>query len=98
MEHTKLPLTTWFLAIYLISQAKTGLSALQLKGDIGASYPTASLMHHKIMMAMSAREAQHSAPARRRRCGHGARGRRPRAAPFPTGDGPASTADQLPST
>ena len=24
---TKLPLTTWFLAIYLLSQAKTGLSA-----------------------------------------------------------------------
>lgn len=28
---TKLPLTSWFLAIYLISQAKTGLSALALK-------------------------------------------------------------------
>ena len=27
MEHTKLPLTTWFLAVYLISQAKTGLFA-----------------------------------------------------------------------
>ena len=29
--NTKLPLTRWFLAIYLISQAKTGLSALELK-------------------------------------------------------------------
>ena len=56
---TKLPLTRWFLAIYLISQAKTGLSALQLKRDIGVSYPTAWLMHHKIMAAMAAREAQH---------------------------------------
>ena len=28
---TKLPLTIWFLAIYLISQAKTGLSAMELK-------------------------------------------------------------------
>ncbi len=28
MQHTKLALTTWFLAIYLISQAKTGLSVL----------------------------------------------------------------------
>jgi len=56
---TKLPLTRWFLAIYLISQAKTGLSALQLKRDIGVSYPTAWLMHHKIMTAMAAREAQH---------------------------------------
>ena len=25
---TKLPLTKWFLAFYLVSQAKTGLSAL----------------------------------------------------------------------
>jgi transposase-like protein len=56
---TKLPLTKWFLAIYLISQAKTGLSALQLKRDVGVSYPTAWLMHHKIMSAMTAREAQH---------------------------------------
>ena len=40
MAHTKLPLTTWFLAIYLISQAKTGLSALALKRQLGVSYPT----------------------------------------------------------
>ncbi len=56
---TKLPLTTWFLAIYFISQAKTGLSALELKRHIGVTYPTAWLMHHKIMTAMAAREAQH---------------------------------------
>ena len=37
MEHTKLPLTTWFLAIHLISQAKTGISALALKRDLGVS-------------------------------------------------------------
>ena len=57
--NTKLPLTRWFLAIYLISQAKTGLSALELKRHIGVSYPTAWLMHHKIMTAMVTREAQH---------------------------------------
>ena len=49
---TKLPLTTWFLAIYLISQAKTGLSAFALKRQFGVSYPTAWLVHHKIMCAM----------------------------------------------
>ena len=38
-EGTKLGLTVWFLAIYLISQAKTGLSALALKRDLGVSYP-----------------------------------------------------------
>jgi hypothetical protein len=57
MEHTKLPLTTWFLAIRLISQAKTGISALALKRDLGVSYPTAWLLHHKINGAMSRHRA-----------------------------------------
>lgn len=58
-ESTKLPLTLWFLAIYLISQAKTGLSALALKRQLGVSYPTAWLVHHKLMAAMSERDANH---------------------------------------
>jgi transposase-like protein len=58
-DSTKLPLTTWFLAIYLISQAKTGLSALELKRHLGVSYPTAWLMQHKLMIAMAARDAHH---------------------------------------
>jgi hypothetical protein len=57
MEHTKLPLTTWFLAIHLVSHAKTGISALALKRDLGVSYPTAWLLHHKINNAMSCQEA-----------------------------------------
>ena len=48
-QGSNLPLTTWFLAIYLISQAKTGLSALALKRHLGVSYPTAWLIHHKLM-------------------------------------------------
>ena len=59
MEHSKLPLTTWFLAIHLISQAKTGMSALALKRDLGVSYPTAWLLHQKINRAMADREAAH---------------------------------------
>ena len=55
-QGTKLPLTTWFLAIYLISQAKTGLSALSLRRQLGVSYPTAWLIHHKLMQAMADRE------------------------------------------
>ena len=55
-EGTKLALTVWFLAIYLISQAKTGLSALALKRQLGVSYPTAWLIHHKLMQAMVERE------------------------------------------
>jgi transposase-like protein len=56
-EGTKLALTVWFLAIYLISQAKTGLSARALKRQLGVSYPTAWLIHHKLMQAMVEREA-----------------------------------------
>jgi transposase-like protein len=57
---TKLPLTVWFLAIYLVSQAKTGLSALALKRQLGVSYPTAWLIQHKLMQAMVEREARYT--------------------------------------
>ena len=59
LEHTKLPLTTWFLAVYLISQAKTGLSALALKRQIEVSYTTAWLLHHKINRAMAQQDESH---------------------------------------
>jgi hypothetical protein len=55
-QSSNLPLTTWFLAIYLISQAKTGISALALKRHLGVSYPTAWLIQHKLMQAMTERE------------------------------------------
>jgi hypothetical protein len=59
-QSTKLPLTLWFLAIYFISQAKTGLSALALKRLLGVSYPTALLIQHKLMQAMVEREAHYT--------------------------------------
>ena len=59
MQGTKLALTVWFLAIYLISQAKTGLSALALSRHLGVSYPTAWLVQHKLMQAMAAREERY---------------------------------------
>ena len=55
-EHTKLPLTVWFLAIHLLTQAKTALSALALKRQIGVSYNTAWSLKHKIMQAMKERD------------------------------------------
>jgi transposase-like protein len=55
-QGTKLALTVWFLALYLISQAKTGVSALALKRQLGVSYPSAWLIHHKLMQAMAERE------------------------------------------
>jgi hypothetical protein len=39
--------------MHLIIQAKTGISALALKRDLGVSYPTVWLLHHKINGAMS---------------------------------------------
>lgn len=59
MEHTKLPLTTRLLAIYLISQAKTGLSASAMKRHLGVTYLTAWPLHHTINRAMAAREIYH---------------------------------------
>ncbi len=42
MQGTRLPLTTWFLAIHLLSQAKTGLSALALKRQLPHGLGTAT--------------------------------------------------------
>jgi transposase-like protein/predicted RNA-binding Zn-ribbon protein involved in translation (DUF1610 family) len=51
------PLTKWFVAIYLMSHDKRGISAAKLSCDIGVSYPTAWLMLHKLRQAMSERDA-----------------------------------------
>ncbi len=55
-ERTHLSLTKWYLAIYLISEAKTGISALDLHRKLGVNYKTAWLLHHKIMHAMATNE------------------------------------------
>jgi predicted RNA-binding Zn-ribbon protein involved in translation (DUF1610 family) len=52
-----IPLTKWFLAIYLMSRDKRGISAAKLSRDIGVSYPAAWLMLHKLRQAMSDRDA-----------------------------------------
>lgn len=51
-EATKLPLSRWFMAMQLISQAKNNVAALELRRRLGVSYPTAWLMKHKITEAM----------------------------------------------
>ena len=48
---TKLPLTTWFLAIYHLSQSKGGMSSVELARRLGTRQPTAWLMKHKLMAA-----------------------------------------------
>ncbi|MBC7293895.1 MAG: IS1595 family transposase [Thermoleophilia bacterium] len=55
-QATKLPLTTWFLAMHLLTQAKNNVSALELKRHLGVRYKTAWLLKHKLMQVMSVRE------------------------------------------
>ncbi|QPN60311.1 IS1595 family transposase [Synechococcus sp. CBW1002] len=59
LQATKLPLTNWFLAFYLIGQAKNGISSLELSRHLGVNYDTAWLLHNKILRAMSEREEEY---------------------------------------
>jgi transposase-like protein len=47
-----LPLTTWFLAVLLIVEARKGISANQLKRTLGVAYKTAWYLCHRIRYAM----------------------------------------------
>lgn len=47
-ENTKIPLQKWFIAMYLITSHKKGLSSLQLSKDIDVSQKTAWYMLHRI--------------------------------------------------
>jgi transposase-like protein len=57
-QDTKLALTTWFLAIYHLTQSKGGVSSIELGRRLGVKQPTAWLMKHKLMQAMALREAR----------------------------------------
>ncbi len=46
---TKLPLSIWFLAIYLITGEKNGISALELSRELGISYNATWRLKQKIM-------------------------------------------------
>jgi transposase-like protein len=64
-EHTQLALSRWHLAIYLLTQAKNGISAMDLKRQLGVSYNTAWMITHKLMQAMR----EHAAGQRQSRDG-----------------------------
>ena len=52
-ENTNYPLRTWFQVIYLMTQSKKGISALQIHRQIGSgNYETAWYMCHRIRAAM----------------------------------------------
>lgn len=52
MEQSNLPLRTWLLAMYLLGQSKTNVSALELMRHLGVSYPAAWRLKHTLMQAM----------------------------------------------
>lgn len=49
---THLPLWKWFLAIYLMTESKKGMSACQIQRTISVSYRTAWYLCHRIRAAM----------------------------------------------
>ena len=55
---SKLPLTKWFQAFYLVTQNKNNISALSLKRHLGVSYTTAWRAKHKLLEAMRRRESR----------------------------------------
>lgn len=55
---TKLPLKTWFRAMYHMTQTKGGISSLELARRLGVTQNTAWKISHKFMQVMFEREAQ----------------------------------------
>jgi transposase-like protein len=54
---TKLPLRTWFRAIYHLTQSKQGISSLELARRLGVTQTTAWTMKHKLAQVMLERDA-----------------------------------------
>lgn len=52
LHDSHLPLWKWFLAVYLMCEAKKGISANQLKRTLGISYKTAWYLCHRIREVM----------------------------------------------
>jgi hypothetical protein len=55
-QGTKLPLTGWFLAMHLLTQAKNNIAALELARHLGVSYKTAWTVKHKLLHVMMQQE------------------------------------------
>ena len=54
---SKLPLTIWFLALYLLTQQKNAISAMELMRQLSVSYNTAWSLKHKLLQSMLERDA-----------------------------------------
>jgi transposase-like protein len=57
---TNLPLSTWFLTMFLMTQSKNGISLMELSRHIGTSYNAAWRIKHKLMQAMLERDSKKS--------------------------------------
>ena len=96
---SKVPLTKWFLAIYLVTQSKNDISALELSRQLGVKYDTAWTLKHKLMAAMQERNRNYKLKGavqiddaylggeRRGTPGRGAAGKTPFLAAVETRDG-----------
>jgi transposase-like protein len=51
-ENSKIPLSTWMAALYLLTGHKKGISSLQLGRDLGVTQKTAWFMTHRIRLIM----------------------------------------------
>lgn len=58
LHNTRIPLKTWLCAVSVITDAKKGMSALQLHRNIGVSYPTAFKLYHKLRDLMKEENKQ----------------------------------------
>lgn len=58
-EITRLPLTKWFAAIYLMTADKGGISAERLRKLIGVTWRTAQLMLDKRRQAIANQDRQY---------------------------------------
>jgi transposase-like protein len=54
LQDSKLPLTKWLIAAFLIAESKKGMSANQLRRILGTTYKTAWYLSHRIREAMVA--------------------------------------------
>lgn len=53
---SKLPLSVWFLALQLLTQAQNNVSALELRRHLGVGYRTTWLIKHRLTEVMCQRE------------------------------------------
>jgi ribosomal protein L37AE/L43A len=56
---SRTPLTKWFWAIYLMTQSKNDIAALEMKRQLGVKYDTAWLIKQKLLGVMLKRNVEH---------------------------------------